>query len=478
MTEVWILATWGALAAAPVRDEPRLKLDVSVVEAMEGGPLTLHVTLSNTGKKRVEYHHSPWHRSSIDPPKGWSRRLKISGNGISGPAALDPGSRLSETVHLHHHYHGIEAGKVRLKVWWRLPHPRRGGGLTASPSAIVEIDIPRATEANVAALRRRLFKELDRLDRLEKDDKTWEQYHLVAGRVHDAYHPGLIPVAFRLLTMPDGEYERFSKGWLVEDVYGSAAEPQQAHDLFVRHLLSDHPAGAEKVFDFWCSLRHQASIGYLLDRVPTPRDITTALVRYLFQPDRLGWTIRGVIAFQKASKLLLPEADRRRLLRAPSIWVRALAYATFGERCDREWSAGLLDNLRRLNSPLPPAEFDRLVRRLDDNRFAVRERAAAELLRRGDVVAPALRKLLARRPSLEVERRARLLLAEVEKQPLDWSARRTIRYLGWRAEVGELDRFEARAILETLSKGMPEARLTKEAAAALERSRKSNAKRK
>ncbi len=71
---------------------------------------------------------------------------------------------------------------------------------------------------------------------------------------------------------------------------------------------------------------------------------------------------------------------------------------------------------QRLRPALPPDEqrVARLVAELDSNEFAVRDGAAKELERTGDLVLPALRKGLAGKPSLEMQRRIEQLVAELE----------------------------------------------------------------
>jgi hypothetical protein len=118
-------------------------------------------------------------------------------------------------------------------------------------------------------------------------------------------------------------------------------------------------------------------------------------------------------------------------------------------------------DLRRLNRPLPDAEFGRLLDQLASPRFPVRERAAAALLRVGDGVEPALREALKRSLELELRKRIDRLLGEIARGGFDPLRYETLAYLASRGTP------EARAVLKTLAEGIPQARLTKEAAAAL-----------
>ena len=79
----------------------------------------------------------------------------------------------------------------------------------------------------------------------------------------------------------------------------------------------------------------------------------------------------------------------------------------------------------------------------------------------GDTVEPALRDALKQRPSLELKRRIERLLADIDKGVPDPLCYETLAHL---ASAGTP---EARAVLQTLAGGLPHARLTREAAAAL-----------
>jgi RNA polymerase sigma factor (sigma-70 family) len=124
-----------------------------------------------------------------------------------------------------------------------------------------------------------------------------------------------------------------------------------------------------------------------------------------------------------------------------------------------------------LKARLPPvAEVDakelmRWIVELDDERFAVREQATAELTKLGDRAEPALRQTLSRQPSLEVRRRIEAILAELDR-PLSAEQFRQ----GRAVEVLErIATVPARQLLRRLAQGAAGARLTREAKAALRR---------
>jgi RNA polymerase sigma factor (sigma-70 family) len=108
----------------------------------------------------------------------------------------------------------------------------------------------------------------------------------------------------------------------------------------------------------------------------------------------------------------------------------------------------------------------RLVADLDGERFQDREAATKELERWHLLAGPALHKGLANQPSLEARRRLEELLRRLEEPITSGGALRALRAL----EVLEtLGTKEAREVLETLARGVTEARLTSEAKASLER---------
>jgi hypothetical protein len=108
----------------------------------------------------------------------------------------------------------------------------------------------------------------------------------------------------------------------------------------------------------------------------------------------------------------------------------------------------------------------RLIANLDSDDFANRERASEELAGLGELALPALRKALADMPSVEVRRRAEELVSSATR----WTPRparlRELRALRVLEQIGAP---EARTVLERMAEGATEARLTREAKAALGR---------
>jgi WD40 repeat protein len=116
----------------------------------------------------------------------------------------------------------------------------------------------------------------------------------------------------------------------------------------------------------------------------------------------------------------------------------------------------------------PSAErLQRLIADLDNNRFAVREKASRELEQLGELAEPALRGVLAGKPPPETRERVNAVLARRHA----WSGDRLRRWRVIQVLEGISTR-EAQSVLKTLAEGAPASRLTQETQAALDRLRK------
>jgi WD40 repeat protein len=113
----------------------------------------------------------------------------------------------------------------------------------------------------------------------------------------------------------------------------------------------------------------------------------------------------------------------------------------------------------------PQERVQQLVTELDAKQFARRDAAARQLTEFGERADGALMAALKANPSEEVRRRIEALLAR------PWVVRnaQTLRSLRAVQVLEQLGTAEARHVLQTLSRGVAEARLTREARAALQR---------
>jgi hypothetical protein len=124
---------------------------------------------------------------------------------------------------------------------------------------------------------------------------------------------------------------------------------------------------------------------------------------------------------------------------------------------------------RLLGRPQGGDNVAKWIRELDDRRFAVREKAMAELQRLGRSVEADLRRALASGPSEEARRRLERLLAALggvsplAEHPETLRSRRAVEVL---EQIGTA---EARQVLQGLATGPADSLLTSEARAALRR---------
>ena len=119
--------------------------------------------------------------------------------------------------------------------------------------------------------------------------------------------------------------------------------------------------------------------------------------------------------------------------------------------------------------PVPKAGVGRiaqLIESLDDDNFTVREQATAELNRLGEVALPSLRKAMTISVSPEVRRRIEELLEKFGGPAPPPEVLRALRAVEILEHIGSS---EARQVLRAVSQGAPEARLTQDAKASLER---------
>jgi hypothetical protein len=112
-----------------------------------------------------------------------------------------------------------------------------------------------------------------------------------------------------------------------------------------------------------------------------------------------------------------------------------------------------------------PMSVRRLLADLDSDEFDVRERASQALGKMGGQAESALNQFLKGNPSAEARKRAERVLAKIDADPTG-EALRALRAIEVLEHIGTP---EASRLLKSLADGAPEARLTREAKAALQR---------
>jgi hypothetical protein len=108
----------------------------------------------------------------------------------------------------------------------------------------------------------------------------------------------------------------------------------------------------------------------------------------------------------------------------------------------------------------------RLVADLESDRFEVRKMAESELEGLGELAGAPLRKVLNDEPSLELRQRVNRLLRKLSGPTPSSLVVRDLRAVEMLELIGDA---QARGVLEILARGAPDARLTREAKAAVER---------
>ncbi|HTU89713.1 MAG TPA: WD40 repeat domain-containing protein, partial [Gemmataceae bacterium] len=138
----------------------------------------------------------------------------------------------------------------------------------------------------------------------------------------------------------------------------------------------------------------------------------------------------------------------------------------------RTLAAAPRQSLPWLKKHLKPAvaveerKMNQLIEQLDDDTFAVREKAMRELERWRESAEPFLRKALQKSPTLEKRRRIEQLLEPFSKPMPSTERVRQIRMLEVLEQIGTK---EAKELLKTLTSGPPGVFLTREAKASLDR---------
>jgi RNA polymerase sigma factor (sigma-70 family) len=117
-------------------------------------------------------------------------------------------------------------------------------------------------------------------------------------------------------------------------------------------------------------------------------------------------------------------------------------------------------------APVDARRIDRLIDDLENDKFAVREKATAELEKLGELAHPVLRKRLTSNPSLEVRRRIEQVLEATESRTRTPELRRSLRAVEVLVVAASP---EAHELLKGLASGAPEAPLTQAAKAGLQR---------
>jgi hypothetical protein len=203
-----------------------------------------------------------------------------------------------------------------------------------------------------------------------------------------------------------------------------------------------------------------ASLAFSRDTMPGPPVLASGSMDTTI----LLWDLLGQ-SLQPDREASLPAKEQDRLWADLSDMDASRAFRAIQTLEAHPASAARL--LRERLRPAPALDRHRISRwiaDLDSNLFPVRDEARMELERCAELAEPTLRRALASHPPLHMRRQLEQLL----EQLAGWTPEGL---RGLRAIEGleRIDTVEARQVLENLAGGAPEARLTQEAKATLQR---------
>lgn len=395
LTCALVLTVCIAAGPLPRRNAADFTLQARVLEALENGPVVIEATGGYQGKEPLEIFSMAGDDGFyVDWQLKWRpdealRPFSHAGCPY-GQQTLLPGKPRTAVKFVHQDYSAIPPGRVTLHVRWSVyepgkfgketPHleqlledPRRVfregfrklgpmnfafGKLIANLETTVLVDVHPATPANLAALRNRFEKELDR------PDITQERVKYITECVTHTPHKELVSVALKLFDYPDVHC------WpLIQKIHQSHPDPREANEF---------------------------------------------LLRYAIHPDSL----RPLIPFHhnQWDEKSFNDAQIQSLRSAKNPWVRLATLATFPKQCPAKWKADLLAELGNL--PELPAAVDE-VRKLDHANFQAREEATRRLQNLRELAEPAVRAHLQGNISLESRRRCEQILEEWQRHPKD-----------------------------------------------------------
>jgi dipeptidyl aminopeptidase/acylaminoacyl peptidase len=176
------------------------------------------------------------------------------------------------------------------------------------------------------------------------------------------------------------------------------------------------------------------------------------------------WDLTGRVGLDVSERITLDAKAQERLWTDLADADAARGYQAIRLLLRAEQTVGLLRERLHPAKATDPARLKRLVAELDSDDFAVREKATRDLTSLGSTAESALRRALPG-ASAEARRRIEEILGQIDPA-LSGNLLREIRAVEVLEQGGTP---EGRQLLQLLSRGAPEARLTREAKASLER---------
>ncbi len=419
-------------------------LKAVVVEAIDGGPVVVHVEVRRVVRRKfggnLEFATSCPLPSmqpklldcEVDAPASWGKPASIGFAMVGPPEALKsemtpaeiPKDGCHTFLFLHQRFrhskqeaasseipsgakiwrNWIPNGTYRLLVTWSFRLPGASGFGRAA--AILPVRVLPATAENLSNTRQRL-------------EKLWQEAGVVTERqntviqmLYQTSQPELVEAALSILRSPNLSPDA-DADLLVVNAWHSA--PELTHATFTRLAL----------------------------------DFTSSVAVDVFN----AWSIKPS---------LLPDAELRRLCESTRIWSRILTYAVFDTKCDREWVAKLRQEVPSLCKSAATQKLAQLLRDLDDSRFKVRRHARDELFGLGETAESQVRAALKQPLSAEVRTSLHLFLERMENGESPFRGKRVIELLASATTA------KGKEMLELLAQGDPENFVTRQAKLALQ----------
>jgi hypothetical protein len=413
-----------------------LEVTLSVLYALEDGPVVCKVSVKNVGIWPV--HLAYYSRSTnayCNPLTEWKPRGKpfraygFIGMVGYGTTTLDPGVSESHTFDLHPDFLVIPAGNVPIRFGWHVYRlvPSKSEDrvfkqeleLVFRREGIETVKVLPATQENVSGtlcgLEAEFHEAAERLagetDYCQRCPDPADEF---VKRIAGCRHKEFVPLLLRALDRLPSQQHR-SK--LVGAVYESFPTPEEGFAALAEYLSSSQPASAGDLFDFWCgeARKHESQKQWRSGLDPAKAAEEARLLRECFGDDEAARR-----PTRRHDDVRLSKGQFARLLVMENVWVRALLYAHFPDECPAEWVSSLFVDLDRLGSP--PQRLGELLAALDDEEFEVRERASAELIASGSKLGFFLWTVPTEGLSPEAALRLRLVREQVEKPalPLLW----------------------------------------------------------
>jgi len=184
----------------------------------------------------------------------------------------------------------------------------------------------------------------------------------------------------------------------------------------------------------------------------------------------LVWDVTGHVAADRRLPARLSPQELDRLWKQLASGEAIPAYeAMWSGVAASKQIVPMLDKFLQSVAAPTPKQLEQLVADLDHAQFEQREKTERELERLGELAAPSLEKLLGGNPPLEVRQRAEQLLRRLSGPVTHAEVLRHLRAIELLEHLGTAD---AQKVLQAMAGGVAEARVTREAKAALERLRK------